>query len=74
MEMATVRKWALFFAVVLAAIFIADALSTIILAYAGLEGPARFITNFVLYALIFFAVLYGVEKYLGIDIFRISRD
>lgn len=74
MEMATVRKWGIFFAVVLAAIFIADALSTIILSYLGLAGPARFIANFVLYALIFFAILYAVEKYLGIDIFRISRD
>jgi amino acid transporter len=74
MEMAMVKKWAVFFAVILAAILIADALSTIILSFLGLEGPARFIINFVLYALIFFAILYGIEKYLNIDIFRISRD
>jgi len=74
MDSATVKKWVLFFVGILCAILIANALSNSIVAAAQLTGPAGFIIGFVLYAVFFFGVLYGIEKITGILFFRFSYD
>jgi hypothetical protein len=74
MDSATVKKWVIFFLGILCAILIADALSNIIVAAAGLTGPAEFIISFVLYAIIFFGVLYVIEKVTGTTFFGFSYD
>jgi hypothetical protein len=74
MDSATVKKWVLFFIGILCAILIANTLSNAIVAAVQLTGPAGFIIGFVLYAVFFFGVLYGIEKITGILFFRFSYD
>ncbi len=42
MESATVKKWVLFFAGIVGAVLLADALSTILISATGLEGSSRY--------------------------------
>jgi len=74
MDSADVKKWVKFFAAILCAILIADALSNVIVAAVQLTGPAGFIISFVLYAVFFFGVLYIIEKTTGIRFFTFSQD
>jgi hypothetical protein len=74
MDYANVKKWAIFFAGILCAILIANALSDMIVAAARLTGPAGFILSFLLYAVIFFGILYIIEKITGIIFFSFSYD
>jgi len=74
MDSATIKKWALFFTGILCAILIANTLSNSIVAATQLTGPVGFIIGFVLYAVFFFGVLYGIEKITGILFFRFSYD
>jgi hypothetical protein len=74
MDSADVKKWVTFFAAILCAILIANALSVAIVAAARLTGPAGFIISFVLYAVFFFGVLYIIEKITGIRFFSFSHD
>jgi hypothetical protein len=72
MDMAAVKKWVIFFAGILVAILVGDSLSTILVSLAGLSGMAGFIVNFVLYAVIFFSVLYMLEKIFHIEFFGLK--
>jgi hypothetical protein len=72
MEFSTVKKWLLFFAGILTAIIIADWLSNVIVAAAGMSGWSRFLTSFILYAALFFAILYGIERIFGINFFGLN--
>ncbi|MGB7787563.1 hypothetical protein [Methanoregula sp.] len=74
MDSASVKKWAIFFAGILCAALIANALSTVIIGAAQLTGAAGFIISFVLYAVFFFGVLYIIEKITGVTFFRFSYD
>jgi hypothetical protein len=74
MDYANVKKWAIFFAGILCAILIANTLSDMIVTAAQLTGPAGFVVSFVLYAAIFFGVLYIIEKITGIIFFSFSYD
>ncbi|ABS55682.1 hypothetical protein Mboo_1164 [Methanoregula boonei 6A8] len=74
MDFATVRKWVIFFLGILIAIVIANALSNLITAYTGLSGWVNFVVGFVLYAVIFFAILYVLEKAIGIEFFGFGRE
>jgi len=74
MDMAAVKKWVIFFAGILCAILIGDILSNLFVNLAGITGPAGFIVNFVLYAVIFFGVLYALEKLFHIEFFGFNRD
>ena len=74
MDMSTVRKWAVFFLGILCSILIADSLSTIIIAATGLTGWIKFIVSFVLYAVLFFGILYIIEKTLGIRFFDFFHE
>ena len=73
MDISAVKKWVTFFAGILCAIIIADALSGAIVGAAGFTGAPGFIINFVLYAAIFFGVLYAIEKIFGIAFFGFGR-
>jgi uncharacterized protein HemY len=74
MDSTTVKKWAVFFIGILCAIVIADALSNIVVTLAGITGPTRFIVNFVLYAVLFFAILYGIERLFHVEFFGFGRE
>jgi len=69
MDKAAVRKWVIFFIGILCAILVGDTLSNLLVNMAGLTGWVRFSLNFVLYAVIFFSVLYALEKLFGIRFF-----
>lgn len=74
MDISTVRKWAVFFLGILCSILIADSLSTIIIAATGLTGWIKFIVSFILYAVLFFGILYIIEKTLGIRFFNFFQE
>ena len=69
MKISAVKKWIVFFAGILCAILIADACSTYVANAAGITGPTRLIVSFILYAGIFFAILYALEKMFSIEFF-----
>jgi uncharacterized protein HemY len=73
MEFADVKKWVIFFLGILCAIVIANALSNLIMTYTAISGWVNFVVSFVLYALFFFAILYLLEKMLGIEFFGFGR-
>jgi len=73
MEFADVKKWVIFFLGILCAIIIANALSNLIMAYTAISGWENFVVSFVLYAVFFFAILYLLEKLLGIEFFGFGR-
>jgi len=74
MDMAVVKKWAIFFISILVAILIADRLSNMIVAVLGFTGVVQFIVSFIIYALLFFAILYVIQKVFRIDIFGFYRE
>ena len=74
MEMRAVKKWLIFFCGILAAIVIADRLSAIIVSAMGITGSGMFVFSFILYAALFFAVLYAIERIAGIRFFSLARD
>jgi O-antigen/teichoic acid export membrane protein len=59
---------------ILAAFLIADALSNVVVMLSGLKGAAGMIVSFIVYAVIFFAVLHLLEKYAHIVFFGFDRD
>jgi len=74
MDMAVIKKWAIFFISILVAILIADRLSNTIIVMTGLTGPVQFLSSFILYALFFFAILYIIQKVFRVDFFGFYRD
>jgi hypothetical protein len=73
MDSAAIKKWVIFFLGILVAIIIANWLSNLIMAYAGMTGWVNFVVSFVLYAVFFFAILYVLEKVFGIEFFGFGR-
>ncbi|MGA2104686.1 hypothetical protein [Methanoregula sp.] len=73
MDFAEVKKWVIFFLGILCAIVIANALSNMIMDNSGVTGWENFVVSFILYAVFFFAILYVIEKLLGIDFFGFGR-
>jgi hypothetical protein len=74
MDIAVVKKWAIFFGSILVAILIADRLAGIIVAYTGMTGAVGMVVNFVVYALLFFAVLFVIERVFKVDFFGFYRE
>jgi hypothetical protein len=74
MEWSKVQKWLIFFAGILCAIVIADALSNIIVNVIGITGWEKFVISFILYAGLFFAILYLLEKLFHIEFFGFGRE
>ena len=72
MDTKIVKKWVIFFAGILSAVIIADALSSLIIVVnAGITGMFAFLLNFILYAVFFFSILYALEKIFHIEFFSI---
>ena len=69
MEINAIKKWLVFFAGILTAIVIAEYLSSLIVAAGGISGWTRFVVSFILYAVLFFAALYVIERVTGIRFF-----
>ena len=59
---------------ILVAFLIADVLSNVIVVLSGLEGAAAMVVSFVVYAVIFFAILHLLEKYAHIVFFGFDRE
>lgn len=74
MDMSSVRKWAVFFICILCSILIADTLSNAIVTAMGLNGWIKFIVSFVLYAVMFFGILYAIEKIFGVRFFDFMQE
>jgi len=74
MDMSSVRKWAFFFIGIISSILIADTLSNSIITVSGLNGWIRFVVSFVLYAVLFFSILYVIEKIFGIRFFDFFHE
>lgn len=60
-----VRRWGVIILGILCAYFIADILAYMLVRLTGLSGPAQFIAGFVIYAVLFFAVLYIIQRLTG---------
>ncbi|MFA5238009.1 MAG: hypothetical protein WC362_09170 [Methanoregula sp.] len=73
MDSSEIKKWVIFFLGILCAIIIANALSNLIMVYTGMTGWVEFVVSFVLYAVLFFAILYAMEKLFGIEFFGFGR-
>ena len=74
MDIAPVRKLAVLFITILCAIVISRFLSGIVLVALGITGIGAFIAGFILYAVVFFGVLYLFERFAGVSIFRFSGE
>jgi hypothetical protein len=74
MDFAPVKKWVIFFIGILCAIVFADALATVLVAFTGIEGWMKFLVNFILYAVFFFAILYVMEKIFHIEFFGLGKE
>ena len=74
MDISSVRKWAIFFIGILCSILIADSLSNAIIAVTGLSGWVRLVVSFVLYAVLFFGILYIIEKIFSIRFFDFGKN
>lgn len=74
MDFNPVKKWALFFIGILCAIIIADTLATVLVSFAGIEGWIKFLVNFILYAVFFFAILFVMEKTFHIKFFGFGKE
>lgn len=74
MDITAIKKWLVLFCGILMAIIIADRLSNLIVAGAGMSGWSGFLTGFVVYAVLFFVVLFVLERVFRINFFGTGRD
>jgi len=73
METGSVKKVIILFTGILVAFFIAEALTNAVAILFHLEGWSGGIVSFVVYAVVFFAVLHLLEKYAHIVFFGFDR-
>lgn len=74
MDIAAVKKWVIFFIGILCAIVIADTIAMVLVSFTGIGGWMKFLVNFVLYALFFFAILYILEKIFPVRFFGFGKN
>jgi uncharacterized protein HemY len=67
------KKWLVFSCGILVAIIIADQLSNVIVATSGISGWSKIPLSFILYAVLFFAILYAIGGIFGIGFFDTNR-
>jgi len=72
MDLSTVKRAGTIILVLLCAILVANTLSNLFMNALGLSGAVGFVMGFVLYAILFFSVLYLFEKFFAIRIFRFT--
>lgn len=70
MDLSSVKRGATLILVLLCAILVANAISNILMNLLGLAGIPGFILGFVVYAAVFFGMLYLFEQFFGISIFH----
>jgi len=70
MDLSSVKRGVTLILVLLCAILIANGISNVLMSVLGLTGIPGFIAGFVIYAVIFFGVLYLFERFGGIRIFN----
>jgi hypothetical protein len=70
MDVSTVTRWVVLFVSLLIAIVLSRVLSGLVLGLLGISGIGGFILGFVLYAVVFFGVLYVIEQITGMHIFQ----
>jgi hypothetical protein len=73
MDLSTLKRAGTLILVLLCAILVATALSNIIMSALGLSGVVAFVMGFIVYAVLFFGVLYLFERFLGITIFHFKN-
>ena len=73
MDFASIKKWLVFFCGILVAIIISDQLSNVIVAASGISGWSKIPLSFILYAVLFFAILYAIGAIFGIGFFDTTR-
>jgi hypothetical protein len=74
MESAVIKKWVVFFAGILGAVLLADALSTILVSASGIQGSIKIVAGFILYALLFFGILYIIQKIFHFEFFSFWKE
>jgi len=72
MDLTSVKRIITIILVLLCAILIANGASNILMQFSGLTGIPGFIAGFLIYAAIFFGILYLFERFCGINIFHFS--
>jgi len=73
MDLGTVKRIGTLIIVLLCAILVANAISNVLMNVLGLTGIPGFILGFVIYAAVFFGILYLFERFFGINIFHFGR-
>jgi hypothetical protein len=74
MDLAPVKKWAVFFIGILCAIVIANTLSNALVSSTGMVGWMKFLVSFILYAVFFFLFLSALQKIFHIEFFGFWRE
>lgn len=74
MDRAVIRKWVCLFCGIFLAVAAAGTLSRILVDAAGLTGGIGFLAGFLIYALTFFSLLYGIEHLTGTRFFGFSHS
>jgi cadmium resistance protein CadD (predicted permease) len=74
MDVPAIKRWIVFFIGILFAIITANSVSNLIVTVAGISGWSRFLVSFILYAVLFFVILYSIEKIFGISFFGLNQQ
>ena len=74
MDISSVKRGATLIVVLICAILVANLVSNLLMNLFGLGGIPGFIAGFIVYAAIFFGVLYLFERVFGIRIFHFRWD
>jgi TRAP-type C4-dicarboxylate transport system permease small subunit len=69
-----IKKWLMFFCGILTAIIIANWISNNIVNIIGISGWSRFLLSFILYAFLFFTILYALERIFKVNFFGLNKD
>ncbi len=74
METGSFKKVIILLVGILAAFFIANTLTTVALSLSGVKGAAGMVVSFIVYAVIFFAVLQLLQNYAHFVFFGFDRE
>ncbi len=70
MDLSSVKRGVTLILVLLCAILVANWISNVLMSVLGLTGIPGFIAGFVIYAALFFGILYLFERFGGIKVFN----
>jgi len=70
MDLSSVKRGVTLILVLLCAILVANWISNVLMSVLGLTGIPGFIAGFVIYAALFFGILYLFEQFGGIKVFN----